>query len=277
MAILSVNLATRCWSDLGIVVLERNHPMLSPNPMGSYSGLLLKPLSKAEGPRDPADDLIHCEILPWNDSGPIEPGTLAGRLNHLCAVRGIHTLMLDGPQAWKSSSNGLEHVRLSERQVNTAAKTGLPGIIKPHSYRLFTEFCLDLYDALCLRGWQRLQTREQPGSAQQRVLVESYPRAAWKSLGLKPLPAKRRTRISDLAEAFGALRALMPFTVNRPPNHNQLQAIVGGLPGLALEERNTAGARIVGAAPRREEGLWREGFIVLPLPPTKPLDLRWLN
>jgi hypothetical protein len=69
----------------------------------------------------------------------------------------------------------------------------------------------------------------------------------------------------------------MPFTVNRPPNHNQLQAIVGGLPGLALEERNTAGARIVGAAPRREEGLWREGFIVLPLPPTKPLDLRWLN
>jgi hypothetical protein len=159
MAILSVNLATRCWSDLGIVVLERNHPMLSPNPMGSYSGLLLKPLSKAEGPRDPADDLIHCEILPWNDSGPIEPGTLAGRLNHLCAVRGIHTLMLDGPQAWKSSSNGLEHARLSERQVNTAAKTGLPGIIKPHSYRLFTEFCLDLYDALCLRGWQRLPPR----------------------------------------------------------------------------------------------------------------------
>ena len=26
-----------------------------------------------------------------------------------------------------------------------------------------------------------------------------------------------------------------------------------------------------------EEGLWREGFIVLPLPPAKPLDLRWLN
>jgi hypothetical protein len=78
------------------------------------------------------------------------------------------------------------------------------------------------------------------------VLVESYPFAAWKSLGLKPLPAKRRAKVSDLAEAYGALRALIPFTTNRLPNHDQLQAIVGGLPGLALEERNTAGARIVG-------------------------------
>jgi len=59
--------------------------------------------------------------------------------------------------------------------------------------------------------------------------VESYPHAAWKSLGLKPLPSKRRTRVSDLAEAFGALRSLIPLTASRPPNHDQLQAIVGGL------------------------------------------------
>ncbi|MGD0205768.1 MAG: YtpR family tRNA-binding protein, partial [Dehalococcoidia bacterium] len=32
----------------------------------------------------------------------------------------------------------------------------------------------------------------------ERVLVESYPYAAWKSLGLKPLPAKRRAKVSDL-------------------------------------------------------------------------------
>jgi hypothetical protein len=80
-----------------------------------------------------------------------------------------------------------------------------------------------------------------------------------------------------LAEAFGALRAMIPLTVNRPPNHDQLQAIVGGLPGLALEERNAAGTRIVGHPPRREDGHWREGFIVLPLPPVKPLGLLWLD
>jgi len=52
---------------------------------------------------------------------------------------------------------------------------------------------------------------------------------------------------------------------------------VGGLPGLALEERNSAGARIVGTPPRREEGHWREGFIVLPIAPRKPLAVRWLD
>ena len=247
MAVLSIDLASRRWSDLGIVVLERE-----------------------------AAGLVNCEIIPWNDAGPVEAEVLAGRLNHLCGVRGIRVLMLDGPQAWKSSSNGLEHSRVSERQLNTAAKTGLPGMVKPATYRHFAEFCLDVYDALGRRGWRRLDTREQPGATQERVLVESYPFAAWKSLGLKPLPAKRRAKVSDLAEAYGALRALIPFTTNRPPNHDQLQAIVGGLPGLALEERNTAGARIVGNPPRREEGHWREGFIVLPVPPKSSL-LRWLH
>jgi len=249
MAVLSVDLATRRWSDLGIVVLDHA----------------------------PANQQLACEILVWNDSGPVEAEILAGRLNHLCGVRGIRVLLLDGPQAWKSRSNGLKHSRVSERQLNTAAKTGLPGMVKPRTYRHFAEFCLDVYEALCRRGWRRLDTRERPGDSQERVLVESYPFAAWKSQGLKPLPSKRRAKISDLAEAYGALRGLIPFTTNRPPNHDQLQAIVGGLPGLALEERNTAGARIVGNPPRREEGHWREGFIVLPVPPKSWVGLRWLH
>jgi hypothetical protein len=76
---------------------------------------------------------------------------------------------------------------------------------------------------------------------------------------------------------FSALRTLIPFAVNRPPNHDQLQAIVGGLAGLALEERNTAGARIVGNPPSREEGHWREGVIALPVPPKSSLGVRWLH
>jgi hypothetical protein len=258
VAVLSVDLAFRRWSDLGIVIID--------------------------GPRQPHSPL-NCEIFPslaQDDlPGPVDANILAGRLNHLCAVRGIRLMMLDGPQAWKSRSNGLAHARVSERQLNTAAKTGLPGMVKPITYRPFAEFCLDLYDALCRRGWRRLEARDQPGSPQDQnqepVLVESYPYAAWKSLGVKPLPSKRRARVSDLAEAFGALRSLIPITTNRPPNHDQLQAIVGGLPGLALEEHNPAGARIVGNPPRREEGHWREGYIVLPLPPARTIGLRWLN
>jgi hypothetical protein len=203
----------------------------------------------------------------------VDANILAGRLNHLANLRGIRVIMLDGPQAWKSRENGLEHSRVSERQLNTAAKTGLPGMVKPVTYRAFAEFCLDVYDALCRRGWSRLDTFAQPGSPPERVVVESYPYAAWKSLGLKPLPSKRRCKISDLAEAYGNLRSLIPITTNRPPNHDQLQAIVGGLPGLALDEQNAAGACIVGNPPRREGGHWREGFIVLPVAPGRTQGL----
>jgi hypothetical protein len=281
VAILSVDLAFRRWSDLGIVVLDRARPQPAALHIQAAPGLPLQyPLNRLRDPDRPAS-LIACEIVlslaPGNDPGPVDPDILAGRLNHFCGLRGIRVLMLDGPQAWKSRNNGLEHARLSEKQLNTAAKTGLPGMVKPLTYRAFAEFCLDVYDGLCRRGWRRLDSMAQPGSSAERVLVESYPHAAWKSLGLKPLPSKRRSKVSDLAEGFGALRSLIPLTVNRPPNHDQLQAIVGGLPGLAIEERNAAGARIVGNPPRREEGHWREGYIVLPLPPVKPVNLRWLD
>src|ERR1700743_2859649 len=172
MAILSVDLALRRWADLGIVTMERGRMPGSP---------------------------IACEIVVWDEPGPIQAEILAGRLNHLCGVRDIRVLMLDGPQAWKSCCNGLEHARQSERQLNTAAKTGLPGIVKPATYRAFAEFCVDVYDALCRRGWRRLATCTHP-QPEERVLVESYPFAAWKSLGLKPLPSKRRAHVCDLAE-----------------------------------------------------------------------------
>jgi hypothetical protein len=85
--------------------------------------------------------------------------------------------------------------------------------------------------------------------------------------------------VSDLADAYAALTALLPMTASQPPNHDQMQAIVGGLPGLAIEQsaglRDTATAsavaspvqsRIVGQPPRREGGYWREGFIAVPVP-----------
>ena len=264
MAILSVDLACRRWSDLGIVILDR---VRTPAPGVKSCSL--------------AAQTIECRIVPSSadglSDGPIDAEILAGRLNHLCVVNDIRILMLDGPQAWKSRQNGLEHARLSERLLNTAAKTGLPGMVKPATYRTFAEFCIDVYDALNRRGWRRLATSAHAHTGSQRILVESYPFAAWKSLGLTPLPAKRRAHVSDLARACAALRSVIPFTTNRPPNHDQLQAIVGGLPGLALEERNNAALRIVGAPPRREEGHWREGYIVLPVLPPRADGFRWLN
>jgi hypothetical protein len=67
------------------------------------------------------------------------------------------------------------------------------------------------------------------------------------------------------------------MATNRPPNHDQLQAIRGRLPGLALEERNSAGTRTVGNPRRREDGHWSEGSIVLPVPPLQPASMTSLN
>ena len=85
MAILSVDLAFRRWTDLGIVVLERG--------------------------REPGASIaceIVSEIVPGNEPVPVQAEVLAGRLNHLCGIRDIRIVMLDGPQAWKSTCNGLD-------------------------------------------------------------------------------------------------------------------------------------------------------------------------
>jgi hypothetical protein len=282
VAILSVDLAHHRWSDLGIVILDHVN---SHAPLVDSRGVCVK------------TGTLNCEIVQFTNAdlnssldpfslvhqaaNPVDTEVLAGQLNHLANVRGIRAIVLSGPQAWKSRWNGLEHARVSERQLNTSAKTGLPGVVMPKTYRAFAEFCMDVYDGLCRRGWRRLSTQGKVASLEDRVLIESCPHAAWKSLGLKPLCSKRRARVSDLAAAYAALNSVLPIITNRPPNHDQLQAIVGGLPGLAITERNIEQVRIVGNAPRREQGHWREGFIVLPLPPAGHENwlnsMRWLN
>lgn len=252
MSVLSVDLACRSWSDLGVVLLEQKGA------------------------------LIACEIIRWQDPTPPPVVELALRLNTLALEREAGVLMLDGPQAWKSEDNGNEFCRSSERELNTSAKTGLPGTVLPGTYERFVGYCLALYDALGRLGWQRLAMRDQElENRPQKILVESYPHAAWKSLGIPPLPAKRKCRVSHLAEAYAALTAMIPLTTSQPPNHDQLQAIVGGLPGLAIEERNLKGTRIVGQPPRWEKGHWREGFIALPLPPSSEQNraesIRWMS
>jgi hypothetical protein len=272
MAVLSVDLAYRRWRDLGLVVLERARPSATASAQADPVASATDGAVGTEAVKNP----IRCEIISMDEPGTVDANILAGRLNHLCGVRGIRVIMLDGPQAWKSVNNGLEHARVSERRLNTAAKTGLPGMVKPVTYRAFAEFCVDVYDGLCRRGWRRLETHEQPRSPGERVLVESYPHAAWRSLGLKPLPSKARAGTKEIEEALAALRTVVPIVLNCLPSHDQLQAIVAGLPGLALEENDADGARIVGFPPRREEGHWREGFIVLPVAPNRASRLKWL-
>jgi hypothetical protein len=142
---------------------------------------------------------------------------------------------------------------------------GLPRVTKPANYAGFITFAIELFDALDARGWPRLPTSVVPPS-RQRCTVESFPTSAWRSLGLPPLPGKASARLQTVPVKLSELRAAFPLDAPDGLSHDELQALVSGLAGIALEDGNDAGVTIVGVPPMELEGTWREGFIVNPTP-----------
>jgi hypothetical protein len=65
-------------------------------------------------------------------------------------------------------------------------------------------------------------------------------------------------------ERLGALRSTVPVDVPDGLSHHELQALVSGLAGVALDDGNEAGVSIAGVSPMEMDGTWREGFIVNP-------------
>nr|WP_226856507.1 DUF429 domain-containing protein [Acidithiobacillus caldus] len=232
VTVLSVDLAYKRYRDCGIALLRRG------------------------------DGEIRVEFPNLGLSGSPRPDALAQRLAEIAAELGASCMLLDGPQAWKDGDNGCAHSRCSERALNTPAKTGTPGQVKPANYGPFVAFSIAVFDTLAQLGWPRL---EDPHQSQGRA-VESFPTAAWRGLGLRTLPAKAKTHPIDLDAAFSSLCARFPLQVARKPNHDELQALVAGLAGLALEVQEEAGYWAAGVAPFWKAGMVREGFIVVPRP-----------
>jgi hypothetical protein len=194
MSVLSVDLSIRSWSDLGVVLLEQKGA------------------------------LIACEIFPWPEPHTPPVVELAQRLNAVCEQRRAGVLMLDGPQAWRSS------------------EPAVPGLTHSTTYDRFVSYCLALYDALGRLGWRRLAALQGQDAPTSKILVESYPDTSWRTMGIPVLPARANCRVSHLAEAYAALTMQVPITTSQPPNYGQLQAIVGGLQGLAIENCRVIGA-----------------------------------
>ena len=135
-----------------------------------------------------------------------------------------------------------------------------------HTKRAPRSDSLSASQALAALGWERLSSRKLPASPKSRIIIESFPLSAWGSLGLKPLPAKAKTRPTDLQNGLKRLCGLVRLDVSSPPNHDELQAIVSGLAKLALQRDVSEGCRVAGLPPIFENGIWREGYIVNPTP-----------
>jgi len=237
MTILSVDLASRRYQDIGIAVIECVD--------GNVYAWFVKP---------------HHALL----KAPPSVDVLAGFLSDIAQKARSSAIFIDGPQGWKHPENGLEHARICERRLFTPGKTGLPGAVKPASWTYMAEFSIQLFDALDCAGHPRLMDPSELCGTK-RVAIESFPTSAWRSLGQKPLVAKSRASIAHVEDRLRALRKFIPISLDEEPSHDELQALIAGLAGLPLLGSTAVGYSLTGTTPVQLEGTWREGFIVNPV------------
>jgi len=233
--ILSVDLASRRSADIGVILLERHRGSIRARRAGVFGGNA-RPTAVA----------------------------VANTLDHCARTEGVQLIILDGPQAWKSPDNGHIFARKCEAELATQGKTGLPGQCTPSTYLRFIQFSISVFDELASRGWSRLASAET--SPTEKLALESFPTAAWRSLGLSPLPGKRSATAEVVRLKQTELESLFSFRVGAPLSHDEVQALVAGFAGLAVAASLHHAYQLVGLAPLRLEETWREGFIVNPLP-----------
>lgn len=234
MNILGIDLASQHYCDIGLALIDAGSAPRS-----------------VQWVRPPAHGL----------SDPPDATALGEFVGKLARNRDVTIIAVDGPAAWKAPDNGLLHSRVCERQLNTQAKTGLPGFAKPASALRFVSFAVEFFDALAAQGWPRsAQAADKP--IELPLTIEVWPTAAWRALGLRPLPSKAATRPTDVADWLRQLQTVFPMQLTEPPTHDELQAVVAALVGEALARGRADQVAFYGQPPFILDGAWREGYIV---------------
>jgi hypothetical protein len=231
MTVLGIDLATRRYRDIGLVLVDESS--------GALQVKLVRP--------------------GW--SGTPTVTALAGLVAELAQRQPLSVIAIDGPQAWKAEGNGLVQARCCEKLLNTQAKTGLPGRAKPATALRFVEFAIAFFDALAALGWPRLA--DPATNPAIPVAIEVWPTAAWRALGLRPLPAKRATAAADVADWLAQLQNRLPLRLPATPTHDELQAILAGLVGLALVgSKLLPPPQFYGTPPMPGVAGWCEGYML---------------
>ncbi len=234
MAVMGIDLASRRYADIGVALLRRAGAKI---------------------------DVHFLRLAAHGLDDPPQVERLADWVADVAREHQVSVIAIDGPQAWKAAENGLEHARACEQQLHTQAKTGLPGVAKPRTALRFVRFAIDLFAALERLGWPRLVSREEV-SRPARVAVEVFPTAAWRALGLPPLPAKRANPDAEVALWLSRLECCFPVRLAAQPSHDELQALMAGLVALALAEGDWSQIALFGQPLVLVDGAWREGYIV---------------
>lgn len=207
--------------------------------------------------------LVKTDALGLHD--PPTPENFAAALYSFCEYEGVSVLLLDGPQGWREPNSQVEHMRLCERVLNTPGKTGVIGAAKPRNYLPYIRFSIELFQQLRTVYGCELLTSDWATRPWERWLVESFPTSAWKTLGLKKLPAKSK---STPAQIFARRDDLSNVSGLKLPNvltHDELQAAVVLPVGRAIVAGDEERVILSGVDPYiTKEGVVLEGLIANP-------------
>jgi len=196
---------------------------------------------------------------------PPIPAVFGEAVYRFCMDEDVRLLILDGPQGWKDPGSELVHCRQCERILNAPAKTGIAGQVKPANYTRFVEFSIEVFAELVARGARLACSPRIEPSTDRLLVLESLPLSAWRKLKILPLPAKAKATAADCEKRFFAVAKLFGLKSTLRPSHDELQALIAGLGGVAILGGNINGYLAEGSPPFQHKGSWVEGFIVNPV------------
>jgi hypothetical protein len=193
---------------------------------------------------------------------PPEASALADALDQFGRARGVTSILLDGPQAWRHPASPIEYMRLCERVLNTPGKTGIPGTTRPGTYLNYVTFSIDVFAHLRSAGWNLL-THDWADQRGRRWAVEVYPSVAWSLLGMDRLPSKSRAG-KKLAPWRKRLARATGYSLPTRLSHDQLQAAIVLPLGTNLSQRRPDLVLLAGVDPIIEGDTIYEGLIASP-------------
>ena len=209
---------------------------------------------------------LKAEFIPPHEliNDPPVAGQCARAIFEFCKKHGVRVVLLDGPQGWKDPENPLPHSRHCEKILFTQGKTGTVGRAKPGGFTPFAAFSIGVFAELVRLGGELVSSAVVKAPKDGLLVMESFPTSAWRKLGIRPLPGKARTKRGDIHDRLSRLQELLGFRAQREPTHDELQALVAGVAGVAILAGKPSGYCIQGSPPREVDGVIVEGFIVNP-------------
>ncbi len=235
--VLSIDLAARSYRDFGFAFLEAG----------------------SSRPAFPRPEDLGLQGRP-------DPAACAAALTAFAEGHDVTVLLLDGPQAWRWPKSPIEPMRLAEAVLNTPAKTGVPGEVRPKTYLPFVRFSIALFAHLHRdHGWALPDRRWARRGRRTRFAVETFPSVAWDLLGLPRLPSKRKTTPQTLRRWARDLARMTGLDLPSGLSHDELQTAVVLPAGRAIAERRPQEVLLVGFDPfPGPDGNLYEGWIACP-------------